>query len=265
MKQTISILGVGWLGFPLAEFLLKKGYNVKGSTTSEHKIHQMLEAGIQLYLIDIRDRIIGIEGEDFFEATILIITIPPKRDIEKYIMQMEMIAESIQNSSIQHIIYTSSTGVYGNSKGITTENTPLLPEKVSSKAVVQAEQILKNTKKDLTICRLAGLYGGKRQAGRFLAGRKDLSSGNAPVNLVHQEDCIHIITQIIEQEKWNEIFNVCSDNHPPRKVFYPLQAQRLGLKEPVFVVDDKPSSAYKMISNEKVKTSLGYTFKHNIM
>lgn len=264
MKQTISILGVGWLGFPLAEFLLEKGYTVKGSTTSEHKIHKMLEVGIKPYLIDLQDRIIGIEVEDFFEADILIITIPPKRDIEKYIMQMEMIAESIQSSVVQKIIYTSSTGVYGNSKGITTEETPLSPEKVSSKAVVQAEQILKNTKKDLTICRLVGLYGGKRQAGRFLAGRKDLPSGNAPVNLVHQEDCIHVITQIIEQDKWNEVFNVCSDNHPPRKIFYPLQAQRLDLKEPVFALDDKPSSAYKTISNEKVKSSLGYTFKHQL-
>ena len=262
MKSTISILGVGWLGFPLAEFLIKKGYTVKGSTTSEYKIHKMLEVGIQPYLIDIRDRIIGIEGEDFFDADILIITIPPKRDIERYIMQMEMITESITESPIQNIIYTSSTGVYGDSKGITTENTPLQPVKASSKAVVQAEKILKNAGKNLTICRLAGLFGGKRQAGRFLAGRSDLPNGNAPVNLVHQEDCIQVIFQIIQQEKWNEIFNICSDSHPPRKIFYPLQAQRLGLKAPIFAPDTVPSSDYKLISNEKVKTSLGYVFRH---
>jgi 3-hydroxyisobutyrate dehydrogenase-like beta-hydroxyacid dehydrogenase len=29
----ISILGCGWLGFPLAKALLKDGFTVKGSTT----------------------------------------------------------------------------------------------------------------------------------------------------------------------------------------------------------------------------------------
>lgn len=30
---TVSILGCGWLGLPLAEQLLAEGYSVKGSTT----------------------------------------------------------------------------------------------------------------------------------------------------------------------------------------------------------------------------------------
>ncbi|WP_258929290.1 hypothetical protein [Flavobacterium davisii] len=37
-RQKISLLGCGWLGLPLAESLIKKGYEIKGSTTNLDKI-----------------------------------------------------------------------------------------------------------------------------------------------------------------------------------------------------------------------------------
>src|SRR5574343_621841 len=37
-REKIAILGCGWLGLPLAKSLLSKGYEVKGSTTSESKL-----------------------------------------------------------------------------------------------------------------------------------------------------------------------------------------------------------------------------------
>ena len=42
----ISILGCGWLGFPLAKALLSKGLSVKGSTTSSEKLATLEKAGI---------------------------------------------------------------------------------------------------------------------------------------------------------------------------------------------------------------------------
>ena len=263
MSKKISILGTGWLGLPLGNFLLTKGYKVKGSTTSEHKIQQFLSLGIQPYLIDISDKAIGEQSEDFFDADILIITIPPKRDIDKYTMQMESIAKAIESNPIQHIIYTSSTGVYGASVGLTSETTPLNPIRDSSKAVIRAEKILSDLNKNLTIVRLAGLVGGDRNPARFLAGRQNIPNGNAPVNLVHQEDCVQVITKIIEKDIWNEIFNVCSDTHPSRNVFYPTQAEKQGLAEPVFSVDDTPSSEYKIVDNQKVKRMLDYKFTYS--
>ena len=258
MSKTISILGTGWLGLPLGKFLLTKGYKVKGSTTSQHKIQQFLGLGIQPYLIDISDDTIGEQGEDFFDADILIITIPPKKDIIKYTMQMKSIAKAIESNTIQHIIYTSSTGVYGASIGFTNEKMLLNPIKDSAKAVVKAEKILSDLNKNLTICRLAGLVGGNRNPARFLAGRQNIPNGNAPVNLVHQKDCVQVISKIIEKNIWNEVFNVCSDTHPSRSLFYTTQAQKQQLAEPTFSKDNTPSSAYKTIDNQKLKRVLNY-------
>ena len=52
MKQ-ISILGCGWLGFPLAENLINKGNKIKGTTTSVDKLQLLSKAGIVPYLISI--------------------------------------------------------------------------------------------------------------------------------------------------------------------------------------------------------------------
>lgn len=52
MKQ-ISILGCGWLGFPLAKSLLEKGFSINGSTTSVEKIAVLEKAGIHPFLVSL--------------------------------------------------------------------------------------------------------------------------------------------------------------------------------------------------------------------
>jgi 3-hydroxyisobutyrate dehydrogenase-like beta-hydroxyacid dehydrogenase len=49
--MKISILGCGWLGFPLGKYLVEKGHFVKGSTTSESKIALLSKVGIEPFLL----------------------------------------------------------------------------------------------------------------------------------------------------------------------------------------------------------------------
>jgi nucleoside-diphosphate-sugar epimerase len=260
--MKISILGAGWLGLPLGEALIQEGHEVKGSTTSSEKLDLIKEKGLTPYFIDLDQ-----EEElplDFFQTDILILTLPPGRrdpNVQKnYARRIQKVMEAIQNSSIQHHIYTSSTGVYGEQEGLITEQHPLKPNTNSSKAVYEAEQALNKTDIRLTILRLAGLVGGERKPGRFLAGKKELADGEAPVNLVHRDDCIGVIQSIIRQKVWGEVFNVCADEHPSRAVFYIDQAKKLGLEPPSFMEEEK-TKPYKVISNRKVKEILGYNFK----
>ena len=51
MKQ-ISILGCGWLGFPLAQQLMCQGFQIKGATTSESKLSVLQNAGISPFLLN---------------------------------------------------------------------------------------------------------------------------------------------------------------------------------------------------------------------
>ena len=263
MKNTrISILGTGWLGLPLGLHLKELGYQVKGSTTSAKKIQEIVKNGLQPYLIQIDDRVVGENGEDFFDTDILIITIPPSREAERYQNTIRTIQKQILKNGIKKVLYTSSTSIYGSQGGLLTEKSPAMPKGVMSEGIHFAEQALTSDDFETTICRLAGLAGGSRNPAKFLAGSKNVKRGNALVNLVHQEDCIAIMTKIIENNHWNEIFNICSDIHPPRKVYYPLMAQLSNMSVPTFEIDENPSSAYKIVDNTKVKSVLAYEFLH---
>lgn len=49
--KTISIIGLGWLGKPLAEKLQQKGFTVKGSTTDSTKLETLQKkASMPVYL-----------------------------------------------------------------------------------------------------------------------------------------------------------------------------------------------------------------------
>lgn len=262
--MTISIIGCGWLGLPLAQFFIKKGVVVKGSTTTFSKLAILENEGIQPFLIRLSPEMAGREVADFFKTDVIIINIPPKRHLPNietlYPLQIQSLIQQIKCHHIAKVLFVSSTGVYPNLGRVVTEMDVVDPARTSGKAIVKAEQLLLDaTDFQTTILRMAGLIGGTRKAGRFFTGRKNIPKGKAPVNLVHLEDCIGVINAVIEQEQWGEIYNVCADEHPTRADFYRSQAKLQGFETPTFLMDEVAN--FKVVSNEKVKRDLAYTFK----
>ena len=96
--------------------------------------------------------------------------------------------------------------------------------------------------------------------GRFLAGKKEISNGEAPVNLIHRDDCIGVIDAVIKKSVWGETLNACADSHPLRKDYYIAQARNIGLEPPQFT--DSPETAYKIVNSDKLKKLTGYVFKY---
>jgi len=262
--SKISILGCGWLGFPLAIHLVNKGYVVKGSTRSPQKLTAFHQYKILPFLIEVNKRIKGNNIPLFFQSDILFINIPPgrkRKDVARsHPLQIAAIVEHAKKYGVRKILFISSTSVYGNVNRVVTEADELKPETTSAHALVEVEEFLmRQSEIEVTILRMGGLVGLERPAGRFLAGKKELKNGLAPVNMVHQEDCISVITAIIEQEKWGTIYNVCSDEHPTKKDFYTHQAAKQGFELPTFLEEEKYT--YKEVSNYKVKKELNYRFK----
>ncbi len=113
---------------------------------------------------------------------------------------------------------------------------------------------------DTTILRLAGTFGGQRHPGRFFRSGKTVKNPDSPVNLIHLEDCINLIGSIVQQNAWNEVFNGCTDSHPSKREFYSFASQNAGIDTPTFSSDS--NQVFKIVSNEKVKTKLGFCFSH---
>lgn len=259
-KQTIAILGCGWLGLPLATALLAEGYSVKGSTTTREKLTNLKEEGIVPYLVSLSET--GITGNiaGFLErADVLIIDFPPKvKGGESYPQKIKGLLPYINNSGIEKMLFVSSTSVYADDNPIVTEETEPKPDTESGRQVLEAERLLQEAVPSATLLRFGGLIGGDRHPVYHLAGRENIANPDAPVNLIHREDCIGIIKAIIAKGAWGEIFNAAAPEHPTRKEYYTGKAKELGLEVPGF--EEGKVSVGKTIATEKVIKVLGYTY-----
>lgn len=261
--HSISILGCGWLGLPLAEQLVKKGFNVKGSVTTAEKLAVLAEKGIVPFQMELTDeKIIGNQLPDFFQSELLIINIPPgrRKDVIYYHKaQIQQLINVLKNTTIQKVLFISSSAVYPDLNKVVFETETEQPIKESGKALLEVEQLLRQQPNFTTsIIRFGGLIGPERHPGKFLAGKQNIANGEAPVNLIHRDDCIALIWEIINQDVWGETFNACADNHPSRSIFYTAAAQHLKLELPSFARDQ---AKFKIINSDKIKERLKYSFK----
>ncbi len=263
MRKHISILGLGWLGLPLALKLQKSGYSINGSTAALDQLKSLSEQAFPTGRIKVDpDKIIG-DWESFvYETSTLIINFPPERvdTIEAiYPLQIEQIIKHTP-ASIK-VIFVSSTSVYQNSNGLVNEAEDCVPEKASGRALLKAEQLLQqHFGSNLTILRLAGLIGPQRHPGRFLTNKKQLKNPQVPVNLIHQKDAIGLIEAILEQNCFGEVINGCAEEHPKRKTFYENAAIQLALPAPVFQATET-EERFKIVDNSKSKSLLHFTYQ----
>lgn len=262
--MQISILGCGWLGFPLAEVLVSEGFPVKGSTTSPEKMERLKERKIIPFLVAVSEN--GIEGDmvDFMEGSeILIIDIPPKLrglNTESFVKKIQHIISFIEASGIQKVLFVSSTSVYGESNVLVTETTSPNPDTESGKQLWEVERMLQNNQNfSTTVLRFGGLIGRDRHPVKHLAGKENVENASAPVNLIHQEDCIGIIKAIVELQIWGETFNGVAPYHPSKAIYYTQMANKMQVVPPQFSKDC--TSTGKVIASEKVKNKLKYSFK----
>lgn len=272
--KKISILGCGWLGFPLAKKLLNNHFLVDGSTTSLSKINLLQNAGINAFQINLLEDKIEGEIENFLANTdILIIDIPPKLRgdaKENFVAKIQNLVPFIEKASVKKVIFISSTSVYSDTYLIenSTEDSALNPNTESGKQLLETENLLlKNKKFKTIIIRFGGLIGEDRNPVKFLSGKKNIENPDAPVNLIHQEDCISIIETLIlinenNNQVWNEIYNAVYPFHPSRKEYYTEKAIEQNLEEPQF--ETSINSVGKIISSKKIQNILEYTFIRKI-
>lgn len=265
MNKTIAIAGLGWLGQPFAMQLQKLGYRVKGSVTSIKKTSKLQKNGIEAFPVELSEQGISGEVEAFLDnADYLVIMIPPglrRNTGADHVAKMTHFLTEIEKSSVKKVILVSSTSVYSDEQGTVTEKDKPIAETDAARQLIEVEQLFfKSPAFKTTIVRFGGLLGGKRQPVRYLAGRAGLKNGNAPVNLIHREDCIAILSEIIKKDAFGHIFNAVAPIHPSKKFYYTQKATELGL-EPPFYSEEKEDTVYKKVTSVNLKDLLDYHFK----
>ncbi|RYF71716.1 MAG: SDR family NAD(P)-dependent oxidoreductase [Cytophagaceae bacterium] len=262
-QKTVSIIGCGWLGTPLAEKLLAAGFVVKGSTTSADKVPLLRQKGIDVYQLSLNPEPVG-NLSTLLQTDILIVDIPPKAGKMGDAFHPEQInhlTNAVRNSSVSHVIYVSSTSVYPELSRVMVEEDVKTPDESAAPSLVQAEQYVEQLAPTCltTILRCGGLMGYDRIPGKYVAGRT-VDSGSVPVNYLHQDDAVGLLVEIISLNLTG-IYNAVAPEHPTREAIYRKSCADFGYLLPTFVTPEKPVS-YKTISVEKLVQATNYQFHY---
>jgi len=270
---AVSILGCGWLGRPLAQRLIDHDVRARGSTTTPEKMDALREDGIDPYRLVLDPDLSGEDTAAFFTSPILVLNVPPPRGADdvraRHRRQIDAVRSAAAEGEVEWILFASSTGVYPSVERTVTEadQPPGQPDALpgsrrsTGRAVLAAEKrLMDDPAVATTVVRFGGLYGDDRHPGRFLAGRTNVGRPEAPVNLIHRDDCVALLRTLLQQNARDEVFNACADAHPTRQAVYTRAAEVLGLEPPTF--DDTDTTTGKVVDNQKVKDQCGYQFLH---
>ena len=267
--MKISILGCGWLGMELGKRLRAENHEVRGSVTRMEKMQEVRSAGIVPYSIKLFEK--GIQGDirSFLAGTnILILDVPPglRKDPEvNFLKKVKKLIPYIENSYLKKVIFTSSTSVYQD-----MEDYPVYREDADTdnlnNIAVQLRNVellfLNNEKFNASIIRFGGLIGPERHPVKYLSGRTGISNPDAPINLVHKEDCISAVCKLIEKEKDNSVWNLVYPEHPSKEEYYTRIAKDRDFEIPEF--DHSQTSKGKKISSDKIRKELKFEFSKSI-
>ena len=161
----------------------------------------------------------------------------------------------------RRIVVIGSTSAYDAPSQSTEYPPPWIDESAPidlTKPRVQGEELLR-TNCGAIVLRVAGIYGpGRNPLDWIRQGR--VSPSRKYVNLIHVEDLTAICLAALERGKPGEAYNV-SDGTPRTWNEVCATAQQRWIVTATAVKEDRSSG--KRISNAKLRSELGYGFRHS--
>jgi nucleoside-diphosphate-sugar epimerase len=247
MSKEIMIAGAGWLGRSLALALNDSNNHVTVISRSDEQSAFFNAQDISLIKLDYLD----IEHSEISSEPnkTLIICIPPVPDYSSIINGL------ITTLAPSYIIFSSATSVYSQTTGEVTEASSL----GGNPMLEEAEALIINSGIPYCILRYGGLIGDDRNPATHFSGKFNIPNGGAPVNLIHRDEIIELIAQVIEKNA-HGVFNVVYPSHPTRKEYYEKQCIQRGLPPCEFYSDGNG----KIVNGSKISALLNRPYRFSI-
>ena len=271
MLRTM-IFGVGYIGSALLAYWEEEGgRNLIATTTSIEKRQEDKEKAHAVILARGDDEDAVRKSLNSIEE--VVIAVAPKKgsSYKKTYLDTAKTFSTVlaKNDSVKHLVYLSSTSVYGDRNGDwVTEETDLDPKSENSKTLCDTEALYlqqSSSKLIITVLRLGGIYGpGRSHSSRIkrLNGNPLSGDKNAFCNWVHQEDVVRAIDWVLKNHL-SGVYNICSDDHPSKKELYNSITEEM--KAPEVTWDSTttgPHAGNRRVSNKKIRET-GFTFLHS--
>ncbi len=237
--ERVVILGCGYIGIELGRQLTDEGYDVVGVRRSESGCQAIEAAGFTAAQADLTDRQ---AIDDLPTADWLVFAASSggrgAEAAEKiYVDALSDVIESYgtRETVPDRLVYTSSTGVYGDHGGEwVDESTPLDPTTDKTRVLAEAERVAREESAeygiDGTVARFSGLYGPDRyRLERYLSG--PVTAGY--LNMVHQADAAGAVAFLLTHDRARDEVVLVTDDEPADKWdFADWLANACGVPEP---------------------------------
>jgi nucleoside-diphosphate-sugar epimerase len=264
MPNSVGIIGCGWLGQALAKKLLIEKYRVTVTTQSEEKKQKLLNDNIDTELLSLPVNDPKSVVMSVFNHQTLIISITPqiRQGRNDYPEKVSQIIKMAESGKVEKVILLSSTAVYNGLSGLVDEQSILDMNAHKVAVIAAAEKAARDFSGTTVVLRLAGLVGPERHPGRFLQGKNILAEPQAYINLIHQDDAVGVLMEIIKEDKINGTFNAVSATETSKQHFYHAAAGALNLPLPEFSFETSMRFG-KRINDAKLRDSFNYPFTHD--
>ncbi|WP_135829141.1 SDR family oxidoreductase [Halorussus halobius] len=279
--MDVAILGCGYVGLELGRQLTDRGHRAVGVRRSEDGLEAIADAGFEAVRADVTDAdsLAAVPDVD----ALVFAASSGGRDAdaarETYVEGLRTAVDHFgaRADSPDRLVYTSSTGVYGDHGGDwVDEETPLSPAGERGSVLVEAERVALDEAADRgidgTVARLAGLYGPDRfRLERYLSG--PVTEGY--LNLVHRDDAAGAVRFLLTEDLARGDVVLVADDEPVEKPDLAVWlADQCGVESPAVRtaakrIDSGTLSesaerrirASKRCSNGKLR-ALGYDFTY---
>ncbi len=270
------IVGCGYVGLPLGVELVKQGHEVFGLRRSAGQIQSMIDGGLKPLTADITkpDELANLPAPfDWVVNTVSSNKGGVSEYQEVYLSGTRNLVEWLAPMPPKKFVYTSSTGVYGQSDAsLVKETSPTDPVSPTSKVLVETEKVLleafRTKQFPAVILRVAGIYGPDRThfLGEFIKDRARMpAKGERIMNMIHRDDLVSVIISALKNGRAGEVYNVVDDEPVAQIQFYRWLAEALGKELPPFSGEEperKRVATSKKVSNRKLKMELGVQLKY---
>lgn len=263
LPKSVLVAGCGYIGMRAARRFAASGIRTFAITRSEEKAALLRDEGIEPIVLELG----ALSGwPELPDVDLLLWSVGYERvpGVERNSVWIDGLRRLLhalpggcdRHNSPRRILYTSSTGVYGDGAGADVdEATPPCPVTEGGRACLAAETLLKDfaatDEAEVIILRLAGIYGPDRLLRRISELRNSTAITSAPddwLNLIHADDAVEMIQFAADSRELSNrlvdrsmIINVVASESVTRRQYYEHLAQLVNAPAPIFEGPAKPS------------------------
>jgi len=235
----VAVLGCGYVGLELGRQLRAAGHDVVGVRRSEEGLAAVEAAGLRPVRADVTDAeaLAAVPDVEWlvFAASSGGRGADAARQVYVEGLETALDQFAARESPPDRLVYTSSTGVYGDHDGDwVDEGTPLDPTTEKTRVLAEAERVAREGAAergiDGTVARFAGLYGPDRyRLSRYLDG--PVTEGY--LNMVHREDAAGAVAYLLTEDLARGDAVLVVDDEPADKwTFADWLAEQCGVDPP---------------------------------